>query len=90
MIVHVSDRTYHAALDPAVTGVPTEIGLPRPIMKKVGKGHQFVYDLSKCSNPDVLYDMVTHLDTIAEELPGRTDRRKAIMEDVARITRTAK
>lgn len=94
MIVAVSGKTYNVALDPQSTGVPAEIRLPRPIMKKVGKGHQYVYDLSKTSNPVVLADMIDHLETIASILTGCSDEdasrdRRAILADLERIRRVA-
>lgn len=64
MIVAVSGRAYYAALDPHITGVPAEIGLPEPSMHKWGRGHEFRYEVTV----EQAEEMEDHLLTLGQSL----------------------
>lgn len=69
LAVAVSGKTYYAVLDPHTTGVPAEIGLPEPTMRRRGRGHQFTYQLTRWQAAEV----VDHLETVGYSLAHYTD-----------------
>lgn len=60
VIVKVSGKTYWAALDPAATGVPGECGWPAARVRRVGRGQQWQYVLSR----EAAEQMREHLFTV--------------------------
>lgn len=62
VMVAVSGKAYFACLDPGASSVPTECGFPAPTWRKVGKGSQAVYVLTR----EQALDMAHHLWTVGD------------------------
>jgi hypothetical protein len=81
--VVVSGKTYSACLDPHATGVPKELDLPEPSIKRQGFGFQHTYfDLTEYQR----FEMLHHLWTVGTgfEMGPDADTRaeaRAILKD---------
>lgn len=86
MKVTVSGKTYDNALNPGVSNVPGEIGLPVPTPRRRGRGWQLSYVIS----PEVAENLLDHLLVVGSSFAAGDDPEtradgRAILRDARRL-----